>query len=165
MENYDQKTGISNESIRNYLNASIAVPESFNVHPRILKYHIQHRQSLIEKNSLDWAAAEAVALASLIDQGNGVRFVGQDVERGTFSHRHLVLTDSKTGQKYSPLENSTEFYAPKGYFTLSNSALSENGVMGFEFGYSMESPSNLVLWEAQFGDFFNPAQVFGRKII
>jgi 2-oxoglutarate dehydrogenase complex, dehydrogenase (E1) component, and related enzymes len=152
-------TGISADAVKNYVYASINVPPTFNVHPRIQKYHIQHRISQIEKDLLDWPAAEAAALASLIDEGYNVRFSGQDVERGTFSHRHLVLTDIKTEEKWVPLREQSESFAPQGRFDLVNSPLSEAGVMGFEYGYSIESPRNVVIWEAQFGDFFNPAQV------
>jgi 2-oxoglutarate dehydrogenase complex dehydrogenase (E1) component-like enzyme len=155
----EEQTGISKEQIKNYLSASINVPPTFSVHPRIKKYHIEDREKQIQNGALDWASAEAVALASIVDQGFNVRFTGQDVERGTFSHRHLVLTDQETEMKWSPLSESTEYYSPKGRFHLGSSPLSELGALGFEYGYSLENPNNMVIWEAQFGDFFNPAQV------
>jgi 2-oxoglutarate dehydrogenase complex dehydrogenase (E1) component-like enzyme len=156
-------TGLDATAVKNYAQASINIPQTFNVHPRILKYHVQQRQSQIEKDSYDWATAEAIALASLVDSGNNIRFAGQDVERGTFSHRHLVLTDNKTEETWTPLKEKSQGFTPKGRFQLVNSALSEAGVMGFEYGYSLENPKNMVIWEAQFGDFFNPAQVINYK--
>ena len=94
----------------------------------------------------------------LCHAGNHVRMSGQDVERGTFSHRHSILHDQKTGERYAPLGNVFEGQKP-GQFTICNSSLAEFGVLGYELGYSMENPNSLVLWEAQFGDFANGAQV------
>lgn len=108
---------------------------------------------------MDWATAEALAFATLLAEGNHVRLSGQDVERGTFSHRHAVIHDQNTGDKYIPLAHLFPDEKP-GQFTVANSSLSEFGVLGFELGYSMESPNSLVLWEAQFGDFANSAQVW-----
>eukprot|EP01024_Parvocaulis_polyphysoides_P044471 TRINITY_DN40_c0_g2_i3.p1 TRINITY_DN40_c0_g2~~TRINITY_DN40_c0_g2_i3.p1 ORF type:complete len:457 (+),score=54.58 TRINITY_DN40_c0_g2_i3:206-1372(+) len=102
--------------------------------------------------------AEALAFGTLLAEGNHVRLSGQDVERGTFSHRHSVVHDQATGAKYIPLDNVFPGQEP-GQFTVSNSSLSEFGILGFEVGYSMENPNQLVLWEAQFGDFANGAQV------
>ena len=105
---------------------------------------------------LDWAAAEALAYASIAVEGFRVRLSGQDTERGTFSHRHAVLHDYKDGHVYVPLQQLTGDQAPVEIF---NSPLSEVGVLGFEFGYSLDYPDGLILWEAQFGDFCNVAQV------
>lgn len=110
----------------------------------------------------DWATAEALAMGTLLVEGTHVRLSGQDVERGTFSHRHAVLHDQKTDQLYMPLENLSEKQAP---VTITNSNLSEFAVLGFETGYSMESPYSLVMWEAQFGDFVNTAQVIVDQFI
>jgi 2-oxoglutarate dehydrogenase E1 component len=107
---------------------------------------------------LDWATAESLAFATLLVEGNHVRLSGQDVERGTFSHRHSVLHDQNTGAKYCPLDNVL-MNQEEEMFTVSNSSLSEFAVLGFELGYSMENPNSLVCWEAQFGDFANGAQV------
>lgn len=104
----------------------------------------------------DWATAEALAFGSLLLEGNRVRLSGQDVERGTFSHRHAVFHDQVTNSTYVPLSNLAPKQAP---FLATNSPLSEYGVMGFELGYAMEDPNQLVLWEAQFGDFMNGAQI------
>lgn len=110
---------------------------------------------------VDWAAAEALAFASLIEQGYKVRLSGEDVERGTFSHRHGVIIDQEKAQKHTPLE---QVRTPE-CITISNSHLSEQGVLGFEYGYSLSNPNHLVLWEAQFGDFFNGAQVIFDNFI
>ena len=155
----DEKTGLDLSELKRYANASVHTPEEFEPHQRIKKHHIQTRLGQSEKNGVDWATAEALAFASLLSDGNNIRFSGQDVERGTFSHRHLVFTDINNEKKWSPFKQAFGDFSPKGRFQLCNSPLSEASVLGFEFGYSMESPKNLVLWEAQFGDFFNPAQV------
>lgn len=155
----DKPTGLSTETLKQYANSSVQTPNAFEVHQRIKKHHVQSRLTQIEKNTVDWATAEAVAFASLIGEGYNIRFSGQDVERGTFSHRHLFYTDVNSEQKWSPFAQAWEGFKPKGRFHLGNSPLSEASVLSFELGYSMENPQNLVVWEAQFGDFFNPAQV------
>lgn len=111
---------------------------------------------------LDWGAAETLAFASLVSHGTAVRFTGQDSERGTFSHRHAVLHDVGSGARYVPLMHVSPEQAP---FDIDNSSLSEASVLGFEYGYSLESPDVLVLWEAQFGDFCNAAQVIIDQFI
>jgi len=111
---------------------------------------------------IDWAHAEALAFASLLTEGTPVRLTGQDTERGTFSQRHLVLHDAKTGQAFCPIQSLPEALAP---MELHNSPLSELACMGFEYGYSQEAPETLVLWEAQFGDFVNSAQVIVDQFI
>ncbi|KAM2196127.1 hypothetical protein ACFX1R_030044 [Malus domestica] len=107
---------------------------------------------------IDWAVVEALAFATLVVEGNHVRLSGQDVERGTFSHRHSVVHDQETGEKYCPLGNIMADQDDE-LFTVSNSSLSEFGVLGFELGYLMESPNSLVIWEARFDNFSNGAQV------
>jgi 2-oxoglutarate decarboxylase len=111
---------------------------------------------------VDWAHAEALAFASLLTEGTPIRLTGQDTERGTFSQRHMVLHDAKTGQTICPIQNLSEALAP---LELHNSPLSELACMGFEYGYSQEAPETLVLWEAQFGDFVNSAQVIVDQFI
>src|SRR5205807_9045946 len=111
---------------------------------------------------LDWALAEALAFGSLLLEGTPVRLSGQDSRRGTFSQRHAVLTDAATGEPYFPLANLSPAQAP---FSAYDSLLSEAAVLGFEFGYSLDSPEALVLWEAQFGDFANGAQVIIDQFI
>jgi 2-oxoglutarate dehydrogenase E1 component len=110
----------------------------------------------MNEGGIEFGHAEALAFASLLTEGVHIRLTGQDTERGTFSHRHLVLHDEKTGLRYAPIQNLAKATAP---FELHNSPLSEAACLGFEYGYSAASPDSLVLWEAQFGDFGNAAQV------
>lgn len=116
----------------------------------------RERQGMIEKDAYDWAMGELLAYATLINEGHQVRFSGQDVERGTFSHRHAVLTVEDSEEEYVPLNHIKE-NQPR--LDIYNSNLSEYGVLGFEYGYAMSSPDTLTIWEAQFGDFFNGAQI------
>lgn len=134
------------------------LPSSFTPHKQIRKVYDNRRAMIDTGEGVDWGMAEALAFATLLSEGNHVRLSGQDVERGTFSHRHAVLSDQSTGEKYIPLSNVYPGQKP-GQFTVSNSSLSEYGVLGFELGYSLENPNSLVIWEAQFGDFANTAQV------
>jgi 2-oxoglutarate dehydrogenase E1 component len=133
----------------------LKTPEGFNVH-RKLRRPLSKRLEAIDQGGIDFGHAEALAFASLLTEGVHVRLTGQDTERGTFSHRHLVLHDENTGLKYTPMQNLEDASAP---FELYNSPLSEIACLGFEYGYSAASPSALVLWEAQFGDFANAGQV------
>jgi 2-oxoglutarate dehydrogenase E1 component len=134
----------------------LRVPEGFTVHPKLVKQLERRREGLDEPGGIDWAHAEALAFASLLTEGTPIRLTGQDTERGTFSQRHMVLHDAKTGQTYCPMQSLREALAP---LELHNSPLSELACMGFEYGYSQEAPETFVLWEAQFGDFVNSAQV------
>ena len=138
-------------------------PEGFHVHPRLATVYKTREKTIQEGKNIDWGTAEALAFGSLLLDGKHVRLSGQDVERGTFSHRHSVLHDQKTNDIYVPLNN----IAPdkQAHFTVVNSSLSEYGVLGFELGYSQENPQALVMWEAQFGDFFNTAQVIVDQFI
>src|SRR5881275_153820 len=126
----------------------LSVPDGFMIHPKLVKQLDQRR--------------EALAFASLLTDGLPIRLTGQDTERGTFSQRHLVLHDAKTGQEYSPIQHLPGALAP---MELHNSPLSEMACVGFEYGYSQEAPETLVLWEAQFGDFVNAAQVIIDQFI
>jgi len=124
------------------------------------------RKQMIESGEgVDWALAEALAFGTLLEEGNHVRLSGQDVERGTFSHRHALLHDQNTGARCVPLRSVYGDSKPHNFFTVSNSSLSEFGVLGFELGYSLENPNSLVLWEAQFGDFANSAQIIIDQFI
>lgn len=128
----------------------------FNLHPKLRRL-LQERQKMVcEQNSVDWAMAELLAYAALLSQGTSVRLSGQDAQRGTFNHRHAVWKDQTTGESYSPL---AAFCAGKARFVCLNSPLSEEGVLGFEYGFSLGATNALTLWEAQFGDFANAAQV------
>jgi 2-oxoglutarate dehydrogenase E1 component len=130
-------------------------PPSFSPHPRLAKQLERRREALGEGGGIDWGHAEALAFASILTDGVSVRMSGQDVERGTFSHRHAVLSDVSNGRKYVPLQYVA---ASQGTFEIYNSSLSEMAVMGFEYGYSTAAADTLTLWEAQFGDFANVAQ-------
>jgi 2-oxoglutarate dehydrogenase E1 component len=139
-----------------------AVPEGFSLH-RTIGRLLENRRKMIETGEgIDWAMAEALAFASLVDEGYPVRLSGQDSERGTFSHRHSVLIDQETEERYIPLNNLRDKQAR---FEVINSLLSELAVLGFEYGYSLAEPNALVLWEAQFGDFANGAQVVFDQFI
>ena len=132
------------------------------MHPKLVKQLERRRDAIGPDGGIDWAQAESLAYASLLTEGTPVRLTGQDVERGTFSQRHLVLHDPKTGQRISPIQHLPGALAP---MELHNSPLSEIACLGFEYGYSMEAPETLVLWEAQFGDFVNSAQVIIDQFI
>ncbi len=130
-------------------------PATFHVHPRLAKQLERRREALGEAGGIDWGHAEALAFASIVADGVHVRLSGQDTERGTFSHRHAVLHDTESGDKYTPLQHLPNAL---GTFEIYNSPLSEMSVLGFEYGYSTADTKALVLWEAQFGDFVNTAQ-------
>ncbi|KAJ0403177.1 hypothetical protein P43SY_005171 [Pythium insidiosum] len=141
---------------------SVNVPDHLKVHDRLQRSHIEARKKMLsvggspEDIKVDWATAEAMAFGTLLQEGHGVRLAGQDCRRGTFSHRHAAFTDQETEDLYFPFQHMPSAKAP---FFVINSNLSELAVMGFEYGYSWESPRNLVMWEAQFGDFNNGAQI------
>ncbi|KII87937.1 hypothetical protein PLICRDRAFT_92812 [Plicaturopsis crispa FD-325 SS-3] len=152
----DPDTGVPESVLKEVGRASVGVPEGFEIHPR-LQRHVKHRLEGIEGGGkVDWATAEAMAFGSLLREGCDVRISGQDVGRGTFSHRHAMLVDQKTEQVYVPLNDALKAEAK---LELANSSLSEMAVLGFEYGASWERPNLLPIWEAQFGDFFNGAQV------
>jgi 2-oxoglutarate dehydrogenase E1 component len=129
-------------------------PQGFKAHPRLSKT-LERRRDAIGSGAIDWGHAEALAFGSLLLDGIGIRMSGQDVERGTFAHRHAVLHDVDTGATYTPLADLPQ---SRGTFEIYNSPLSETAVMGFEYGFSTASQRDLVLWEAQYGDFVNVAQ-------
>jgi 2-oxoglutarate decarboxylase len=142
----------------------LRVPDGFTVHPKLVKQLERRREALAEASEpkIDWAHAEALAFGSLLTEGTPLRLTGQDTERGTFSQRHMVLHDAKTGQTVCPIQSLPDALAP---LELHNSPLSELACLGFEYGYSQEAPETLVLWEAQFGDFVNSAQVIIDQFI
>jgi 2-oxoglutarate dehydrogenase E1 component len=157
-------TAVPAVRLRELGNQLLRVPDGFTVHPKLVKQLDRRRDALAEgaPPHIDWAHAEALAFASLLTEGVPLRLTGQDTERGTFSQRHMVLHDAKTGQTVCPIQNLTDALAP---LELHNSPLSELACMGFEYGYSQEAPETLVLWEAQFGDFVNSAQVIVDQFI
>jgi 2-oxoglutarate dehydrogenase E1 component len=137
-------------------------PEGFSMNPRLERTLERRTSGFDQPGGIDWGHAEALAFASLLAERIPIRLSGQDAERGTFSHRHAVLHDAKTGQRYVPLQALPTAQAS---FSVYNSSLSENAALGFEYGYSAHAPSVLVLWEAQFGDFANGAQVIIDQFI
>src|SRR5437763_6469132 len=148
-------TAVSEDRLR-ALNAELlAVPDGFTVHPKLAK-QLERRGAALDEGTIDWGQAEALAFASLLVEGIPIRLTGQDTERGTFSHRHIALHDARTGEVYKPIQHLSEATAS---FEVHNSPLSELAAVGFEYGYSVAAPETLVLWEAQFGDFVNGAQI------
>lgn len=151
-------TGVHLELLKLIAQKSVTFPDEFNVHQHLLKTHIKNRITKInEGKNIDWATAEALAFGSLLYDGFNVRISGQDVGRGTFSHRHAMLVDQETNRIHIPLNNIDP--NQHGFLEVANSILSEEAVLGYEYGMSVESPNNLIIWEAQFGDFFNGAQI------
>jgi 2-oxoglutarate dehydrogenase E1 component len=156
------KTAVSADRLEVLNEELLAVPDGFTIHPKLAKQFEQRRAALGPEGGIVWAHAEALAFASLLTEGIPVRLTGQDTERGTFSQRHLVLHDPKTGQEHCAMQHLPGALAP---MELHNSPLSEMACLGFEYGYSQEGPETLVLWEAQFGDFVNGAQVIIDQFI
>ncbi|GFO61321.1 2-oxoglutarate dehydrogenase subunit E1 [Geomonas silvestris] len=132
------------------------LPEGFTPHPKVAALLAKRREAVLNGGALDWGNVETLAFATLLDQGFPVRISGQDVRRGTFSHRHAVLRDQVDGKEYLPLETVAKNGA---WFRAYDSMLAEFSVLGFEYGYSLEAPEALTIWEAQYGDFVNGAQV------
>ncbi|MGA8804697.1 MAG: 2-oxoglutarate dehydrogenase E1 component, partial [Solirubrobacterales bacterium] len=149
------ETAVPEGKLRKLNEELLRVPDSFTIH-RKLRKPLAKRLDAMNDGGIEFGHAEELALASLLTEDVHVRFTGQDTERGTFSNRHLVLHDEKTGLRYAPIQNLEEANAP---LELHNSPLSESACLGFEYGYSAASPDSLILWEAQFGDFGNSAQV------
>ena len=149
-------TGVPLDALQHIGKALCAIPPTIKLHASLSRIMKAKEDTLKAGAGIDWATAEALAFGSLLLEGNRVRLSGQDVERGTFSHRHAVLHTQDSAAVHCPLNNLGGKQAP---FLACNSPLSEYGVMGFELGYSLEHPNQLVLWEAQFGDFVNGAQI------
>jgi 2-oxoglutarate dehydrogenase E1 component len=149
-------TGVEREKLSALMSKLTEYPEGFNPHPKMKRLLDTRRAMASGEKSLDWAAGEALAFATLAVEGVPIRMSGQDSERGTFSHRHSVMHDVDTGKEHMPLNHLSDEQAR---VQIYNSPLSEAGVLGFEYGYSIAYPDGLVLWEAQFGDFANAAQV------
>ncbi len=155
-------TALPAETLTALNEALLAWPEGFHVHPKLIKQLERRRAALGPEGGIDWAQGEALALASLLVEGVPIRLTGQDTERGTFSHRHMVLHDAETGARYAPI---THLPGATATMELHNSPLSELACIGFEYGYSVAAEESLVLWEAQFGDFINGAQVMIDQFI
>uniref|UniRef100_A0A2M4BCS7 Putative 2-oxoglutarate dehydrogenase e1 subunit n=2 Tax=Anopheles marajoara TaxID=58244 RepID=A0A2M4BCS7_9DIPT len=153
-------TGLDYRLLDHIGRASVSYPPDFSIHPHVKKTHVDGRlKRLTEGQRIDWATAEALAFGSLMYQGYNVRLSGEDIGRGTFAQRHAMLVDQRTNEIYIPLNDLTGGGPAAGRLELANSILSEEAVLGFEYGMAIDNPSTLVLWEAQFGDFFNGAQI------
>ncbi|MEB2776682.1 2-oxoglutarate dehydrogenase E1 component [Algoriphagus sp. D3-2-R+10] len=163
-EDFDQspETGISQDIIEKVAEALTVIPKGFKPIKQIEAQLKQRKEMFFQSKSLNWAAAELLAYGSLTLEGKTVRLTGQDVQRGTFSHRHAVLHDANTNKAYNSLK---EMKDRKGDFYIYNSLLSEYAVLGFEYGYAMANPHSLTIWEAQFGDFANGAQTMIDQFI
>ena len=156
------KTSVNEKTIREIAEKINAIPASFHLHPKLARFFEARLKAVHEGKGIDWGNGETLAYATLINEGTPVRLSGQDAERGTFTHRHSILNDFETGEKYSPINSVAK---SPGRYDVYNSHLSETGVMGFEYGYSLADPLSLVIWEAQFGDFANGAQVIIDQFI
>jgi 2-oxoglutarate dehydrogenase E1 component len=149
------ETGVPAERLRELQAELVRVPEGFTVNPKLVKM-LERRVEALDAGGIDWGQAESLAFASLLVEGIPIRLTGQDTERGTFSHRHLVLHDAHTGAQHAPIKYLKDASASVEAY---NSPLSEYAALGYEYGYSVTAPEALVLWEAQFGDFINGAQI------
>lgn len=156
IESWD--TGVATDLLRFIGAGSVKVPEDFDTHKHLYKMHIDSRmQKMQTGEGIDWATAEAMAFGSILLEGNDVRISGQDVGRGTFCHRHAMMVDQSTDHIHIPLNELVE--EQKNQLEVANNLLSEEAILGFEWGFSSENPRRLCIWEAQFGDFFNGAQI------
>ena len=155
-------TGVERERLDELGARLVAVPADIELQPRVARIYEERAKMLSGAAPLDWGAAETLAYATLVDQGFAVRLTGQDSARGTFFHRHAVLHDQRSDRTYTPLEHLSARQAP---FRITDSVLSEEAVMGFEYGYATATPETLVIWEGQFGDFANGAQVIIDQFI
>jgi multifunctional 2-oxoglutarate metabolism enzyme len=155
------KTTVAPEALESLNRQLLAVPDGFAIHPKLLR-QMERRKTPLAEREIDWAQAEELAFATLITGGIPVRLTGQDTERGTFSQRHLVFHDVRTGKSWAPIQHLVGASAT---FELHNSPLSEYAALGFEYGYSSDASEALVCWEAQFGDFINGAQIIVDQFI
>jgi 2-oxoglutarate dehydrogenase E1 component len=148
-------TAVAADTLTELNEELLRVPEDFEIHPKLAR-QLDRRRAAIREGGIDWGHAEELAFASLLVEGIPIRLTGQDTERGTFAQRHLVLHDHRTNETFTPMQNLDDAVAS---FEVFNSPLSEYGCLGFEYGYSAAAPEALVLWEAQYGDFANGAQI------
>ncbi|MHA6532247.1 2-oxoglutarate dehydrogenase E1 component [Paenibacillus sp. BAC0078] len=157
-----QTTAVPLSSLQQINRELLTVPDGFKVYPKLERILQRRKDALNDGERVDWALAEALAFASILKDGTPIRLSGQDSQRGTFAHRHLVLHDSDTGALFSPLHQLSD---AKASFGVYNSPLSEASVLGYEYGYNVFAPETFVLWEAQYGDFANAAQVIIDQFI
>ena len=156
------ETGVAAAQLIRLTDELLTVPEGFQMNEKLKAVLERRRDALGPDGGIEWGHAEALAYATLLEEGTPIRLTGQDAERGTFAHRHAVLHDADTGEEYTPLENLS---GARAGFEIRNAPLTETGCLGFEYGYSTTRPDSLVLWEAQFGDFVNVAQVIVDQFI
>lgn len=151
------KTAIPADRLRVLNESLLRFPKGFTLHSRLTRVFSPRQTALdnLDERTIDWSLAETLAFASILEEGTAIRLTGEDVERGTFSHRHAVLHDMETGEEFIPLQTLAQ---AKASFEILNSPLSENAAIGFEYGYNIQAPDHLVVWEAQYGDFINSAQ-------
>ncbi|MCB1306451.1 MAG: 2-oxoglutarate dehydrogenase E1 component, partial [Leptospiraceae bacterium] len=149
-------TSLKKETLQKIANTLTSTPEGFQLNRKIQRLFDDRKAMVAEDTGVDWGMAESLAMGSLLLEGTPIRITGQDTKRGTFSHRHAVVFDAESGQEHVSLAHLSSDQAP---FEVANSLLSEVAALGFEFGYSLADPKTLVIWEAQFGDFVNGAQV------
>lgn len=154
-KDWQAQTAVDKETLKQLTRQLCKVPEGFHIHPTVAKMMEQRLESVEKEHDINWGCGEMLGFASLLNEGTWVRVTGQDVGRGTFSHRNAVWFDTKSGRPYVPL---AALFENKSRFMIINTMLSEFGVMGFEYGFSSADPEALVIWEAQFGDFVNMAQ-------
>lgn len=159
--NFSPRTGIKVADLNKIIHHLMTLPEGFTPLSKVKRLQ-KGKQKLLDENKLDWALAELAAYGSILLEGKDVRMSGQDVKRGTFSHRHAIFRDSKTFETINRLMGMKD---GQGRFMIHNSLLSEFAVLGFEYGYSLSTPNSLVIWEAQFGDFYNGAQTIVDQFI
>ena len=156
------QTSVPESTLKDLARKLNHTPEGFHIHPKLTRFYEARLKAVEEGKGIDWGNGEVLAFASLINEGHPIRLSGQDAERGTFTHRHSVLHDFENGETYTPLNHLSKDQA---MYEVHNSHLSETGVLGFEYGYSLADPNVLVIWEAQFGDFANGAQVIIDQFI
>ena len=156
------QTGVEEATLRKMNEELLTYPEGFNVFNRLVRILKRREEPFTGKGKIDWAHAETLAFGATLQDGNPIRLTGQDVQRGTFAHRHLVLHDEKTGEEFIPLHNISGSNAS---FSVFNSPLTESAIVGYEFGYNLEEQKALSIWEAQYGDFANMAQVMFDQFV
>jgi len=156
------ETGVEKQTLVTMLRKLTELPAGFRIHPKLERGLVARHEMAVGKRAVDWATAEALALATLASSNVRIRFTGQDCARGTFSQRHAIFFDQEDGTPYSPLQHLASDQSPMNIY---NSPLCETAALGFEYGYSLDCPDGLVLWEAQFGDFINAAQVIIDQFI
>ncbi len=158
------KTQVTLDRLKRLNEELVTFPDNFSIHPKLARSVEKRRHLFEDPDSLtvDWASAEALAMSSILEEGIPIRLTGQDSDRGTFSHRHMTYHDIKNGDTFTPLQS---FQAAKAGFEIHNTPVTENAAVGFEYGYNVQEPERLVIWEAQYGDFINNAQMMVDEFI